>query len=89
MQINTISDLRKAMRLGPYAWPGGYDILFGEITGSLICYGCVKKNLRSVLESLAHAQIYDGWHVVDAQASCEFDDEFCEVCNKHFGMAVE
>lgn len=28
MQINSISDFRKAMRNGPYAWPGGYPLFF-------------------------------------------------------------
>jgi len=28
MKIETISDFRKAMRHGPYAWPGGYPCYF-------------------------------------------------------------
>lgn len=89
MQVSNISDLRKAFRHGPYVWPEGYDLLFQEITGSLICFDCAKKHLRNILESLAHTNIYDGWHISEAVASCDFDDEYCEVCDKHFGMAVE
>lgn len=88
MQIQTISDLRKATTQA-HELCGNHQPVFVEITGSLICFDCAKVHRREILESLAHTQIYDGWHISELTHSGEFDDEFCEVCNKHFGASVE
>jgi hypothetical protein len=52
MQINNISDFRRAMRNGPYAWPGGYPCFFVMSDGEAISFKAAKENIREILEDL-------------------------------------
>jgi hypothetical protein len=52
MKIKNISDFRKAVRHGPYAWPGGYPVYFLMADGEAISFNAAKKDRRACLEAL-------------------------------------
>lgn len=84
MQINTITELKNILRNGPYAWPGGYEIYFYADDGELICYNCVKSNLRQIFRSIQHKQ-NDGWRIigyVTSETILEDELEICAHCGK-------
>ena len=91
--IGTTTELLSTLRT-KYVWPGGYEIVFITSDGALLCWDCVRANLRSVLDSIRH-QIDDGWRVdrcaieaVDADMTRECDPElvsYCAHCNREFG----
>jgi hypothetical protein len=54
MRIKTISDFRRAIRNGPYAWPGGYPLFFVMADGESLSFQAARENRRSILDALAH-----------------------------------
>lgn len=86
MQINTIGDFRRAVRNGPFAWPGGYPLYFICDDGGVLCHKCVKVERRNILSSVArHSQ--DGWRVVATDINWEDSHLECEQCGKHIESA--
>ena len=52
MWIRTISDFRKAVRFGPYVWPGGYPLYWLCEDGQALAWDCCKTERREILEAL-------------------------------------
>lgn len=89
MRIDSVSDFRRAIKQGPYAWPGGYECFFVANDGEAICYACAKKERRNILDSVAH-NIKDGWRVVSFECSANFDDVGdCAHCSKSLNAYSE
>jgi hypothetical protein len=84
MDIRNLSDFRKAMRHGPYAWPGGYPCFFWTSDGEALSFDSVKKNLRPIIESIAHRS-NDGWRVFALDVNWENDELYCA----HSGERIE
>lgn len=89
--VNSTGDLKASLRVGDYAWPGGYEIVYITSDGALLCGDCVRKNIRSCFWSL-RANCSDGWEIsgvrmeaVSAENSSEDCRSRCENCNKEFG----
>jgi len=89
MQINSISDLRKAFRNGPYAWPGGYPCYFVLSDGEALSFAAARPNLRYMLESLRDYQTnrreHSGWRPVALEINYEDTDLYCA----HTGEQIE
>jgi len=84
VEIKSISDFRKAMRNGPYAWPGGYPCYFLTSDGESLSFKAVRQELKQVLWSIAHKQ-NDGWRVIALDINWEDDNIFCA----HTGERIE
>lgn len=52
MRINSISDFRRAVRNGPYAWPGGYPLYWIMADGGACHFDCCKTERRYMLQAL-------------------------------------
>jgi ribosomal protein L24E len=84
MDINTISDFRKAMRNGPYAWPGGYPLYFITKDGAALSFKSAKAERRYILEAIRDND-NSGWNVIamdinweDAELTCDHSGERIE-----------
>jgi acetyl-CoA carboxylase alpha subunit len=86
MQINSVSDFRKAVRNGKYAWPGGYPLFFICDDGGALCCDCVKTERRNILESVAHNH-KDGWKVAALDINYEDTGLHCDHCSKQIESA--
>ena len=84
MNINSISDFRKAMRNGPYAWPGGYPCYFITIDGAALSFKAAKADRRLILEAIRDRD-NSGWRVVALDINYENGDLVCD----HTGEAIE
>ena len=54
MNINSINDFRRAMRHGPYAWPGGYPVFFMMGDGEAISFAAARENRREIITAIAY-----------------------------------
>lgn len=61
--IHNSADLRRVIRNGPYAWPGGYPLFFITSDGATLAFSTVEKEYKSVLNSIKYRH-NDGWCVV-------------------------
>ncbi len=91
--IETVADMKSSLRNGPYAWPGGYSILYVTSDGGLLCSDCARKNFRHITDSIRNGSS-DGWKVESAcieavSADCareaNVETNFCSHCNTEFG----
>jgi hypothetical protein len=46
----TLTQIKTALRNGPYAWPGGYPLYFVCTNGEAISFNAVRDNWRFVVE---------------------------------------
>lgn len=86
MRINSVSDFRKAMRVGPYAFPGGYPTYFIMKDGSTVSYQAAKKivprklsknNIREMLVDIPIA----------LEINWEDNELYCEMTNERIPSA--
>ena len=89
MQINSISDFRRAFRSGPYAWPGGYALQYLCDDGGVLCHQCAKSERRNILEAIRDDPAYrTGWRVIDVDPYQGDEDEespeSCDHCGRLF-----
>ncbi len=85
MDINSISDFRKAMRNGPYAWPGGYPLYFITSDGAALSFKSAKAERRQILHAIAYPERADQWRVIATDINWEDPDLHCD----HSGERIE
>lgn len=83
-KIKSIADFKASVRAGGFAWPGGYPVVFVCDDGSVLCHSCIKRNARSVMDSLTH-KIRDGWRVMGCQIVEGDEEEICDHCSTEIG----
>jgi hypothetical protein len=84
MPINSISDFRKAMRHGPYAWPGGYPCYFVTSDGAALSFAAARQERRNILEAIRDKD-NSGWRVVGMDVNWEDSELYCD----HTGEKIE
>jgi hypothetical protein len=77
MPINSISDFRKAMRNGPYAWPGGYPLYFVMADGEALSFRAAKDNRREIISALAYPGTAKDWQPIAFEINWEDADLWC------------
>jgi hypothetical protein len=87
VNIEIVGDFRRAVRMGPYAWPGGYAIFGIMSDGGVLCARCMDAERRSIADAIGH-DVPNGWQVVavDCMANVDMDDSTqCANCDIYMG----
>lgn len=84
MRISTISDFRRAVRNGPYAWPGGYPLYWLMSDGETCAFDVAKSERRAMLEALRDRDS-SGWRPVALEINWEDSELYCA----HTGRKIE
>ena len=71
MLIETISDFRRAMRHGPYTFPGCYPTYFVTADGAALSFAAVRAERRNILQSLAWDDTLSGWRVIGMEVNLD------------------
>ena len=83
--IASVADLKATLRAGQYVWPGGYPQYFITTDGGALSYATVRKELRRVIDAVAHRHVDSGWCVCVTDVNWE--DE--ELYDDHTGERIE
>jgi len=83
MKTYTTQDLKKQLRAGEFAWPGGYPLYFVTDDGAALSFDAVRENIRSVLWSMRHG-VNDGWRVIGCDVNWEDPSLYCD----HTGVRI-
>jgi hypothetical protein len=86
MTIETISDFRKAMRHGPYAWPGGYPCYFITSDGAALSFKTARNERRLILEAIRDRD-NGGWRVIGFDINWEDSELVCDHTGEHIESA--
>ena len=86
----SVSDFRRDIRSGPYAWPGGYPLYFVTSDGGVLSFATAKAERRMILESIRGCpdgsfHYADDWRVVGCCINWEDGDLRCD----HSGEQIE
>jgi hypothetical protein len=84
MPINSISDFRRAVHNGPYAWPGGYPLYWVMSDGDACAFNVAKSERHNMLEALRDHD-RSGWRPVALEINYEDSDLICA----HTGIKIE
>lgn len=84
MLINSLSDLRKAFRHGPYAWPGGYPVYFVMADGAALSFKSARENRREMIAAFCKYGDPD-WKPVALEINWEDDS----LVDSHTGEKIE
>lgn len=83
-RIETPAQFARTLNAGPYAWPGGYPLVFITHDCEVLSFDSARENARQVCASIRE-QANDGWRVV----GCEVNWEDAELYCAHSGKRIE
>jgi hypothetical protein len=86
MTAFSISDFRKAMREGPYAWPGGYPLYFVTSDSEPLSFKAAAANRRNILDAI-HNRDGSGWRIVAVDINWEDASLYCSHTNERIESA--
>ena len=72
----TTQELKKHIRSGRYAWPGGYPKYFVMNDGEAMSFDAVQEKFRLVWDSVKHKR-NDGWRAVACDINWEDANLYC------------
>lgn len=85
-QLDSVGDIKAALRAGHYTGLGGYPLYFITSDGAALSFESVLQNFRSVADSVKK-RINDGWRVVGLDINYEDADLICDHSGKKIGAA--
>lgn len=82
-KITNTLELRATLRAGPYAWPGGYPLVFLCADGECMAFETVRENYRECAR--AFDDHHNSWRIVGCFIHWEGDPIVCV----HSGRMIE
>jgi hypothetical protein len=82
-----LRDIKRALRNGPYAWPGGYPLYFACDDGGVLCFACVRKQWREIVSAHRRGERRGGWHLAGWDTNWEDPALICDHCNARIESA--
>lgn len=82
VKINNTTELKQALRAGPYAWPGGYPCYFVASDCEPLCHDCVKQEFKLAVREMRHPSAFDMFRVIGQEINYEDEHLHCAHCEK-------
>jgi hypothetical protein len=87
----TLQEVKRLLRHGPWAWPGGYPLYLVCDDGGALCFTCARKEWRQVVSAhlrpwAQNAEI-DQWRIATYDTNWEDPELQCEHCGKRIQSA--
>lgn len=79
-------EIKKQLRNGAFAWPGGYPLFFLTSDSAALCFSCVRKEWRQVVWDKIH-KCSTGWNIEACTVNWEDAELTCDHCSKHIESA--
>lgn len=73
--IKSIADVKAALRIGEYAWPGGYQMYFICADGEALSYKAARENFYEVLCGFKYKD--PDWRIVASDINYEDKHLYC------------
>ena len=84
----TLLEIKRQLRSGPFAWPGGYPLFAVTSDGAALCFDCVRKCWRDVVQAhLDRAYARSGFRVEAIDANWEDPTLHCDHCSTRIESA--
>lgn len=74
-----LQDIKRTLRNGKFAWPGGYPLYFITSDGAVLSFEAVRKRWRDVCEAhIIPAWHNSGWRIVACEINWEDPALYCD-----------
>ena len=74
-----LADVKKALRNGKYACPGGYPMFFVSSDGLVLSFEAVRNHWRDVCEAhIVAGWCHNGWHIDAVDINWEDAELYCD-----------
>ena len=84
----TLLDVKRALRAGPYAWPGGYPLFFVMADGEALSFDAARAQWREIVGAmLCDHNPRDQWRVLGCDVNYEDSDLYCAHTGKRIPSA--
>jgi hypothetical protein len=83
----TLLEIKRALRSGPYAWPGGYPLFFITSDGAALSFKAVRKEWRNIVDAHLRKDTRCGWHIAAVDVNWEDSQLTCDHTNEHIESA--
>lgn len=84
----TLLEIKRLLRNGSYAWPGGYPMFFITNDSEVLSFDAVRKNWRNVCEAhICKAYRHTGWFIVACDINWEDTELYCSETSKKIPSA--
>lgn len=81
---DTLRDVKRAIRDGGYAWPGGYPLYVVMDDGEALSVAAARENWRKIVHETLHG-LRGGWRAVGVDINWEDAELYCA----HTGERIE
>jgi hypothetical protein len=78
-------EIKRALRAGPYAWPGGYPLFFLTAEGAALSFEAARKEWRNIVATHLRRDTRSGWFIIATHVNWENTELVCE----HSGKPIE
>jgi hypothetical protein len=85
-KIETVAELKAALRHGGTTSLGGYPLYFIASDGEAISFEAARDNFSQIVDSIANGH-NDGWRIVGQEINYEDEDLFCAHTGKRIASA--
>lgn len=74
----TLLEIKRALRNGKYAWPGGYPLYAVTSDGETLSFDAVRKHWRDVCQAhICHGWRNSGWRIIGIDINWEDGEMTC------------
>lgn len=80
-----LSEIKRVLRSGKYAWPGGYPMFFVTGDGEALSFEAACANFREIVAAHKGGDRHDQWYLVDYDINYEDPYLYCA----HTGDRIE
>jgi hypothetical protein len=85
--IETLADIKAALRAGEYTWPGAYPLFFVASDGEALSFESVRECWREVCRAHLDNDRFSGWHISGCDVNYEDADLTCAHSGEPIGCA--
>lgn len=82
----TLLEVKRQLRRGSYAWPGGYPLFFVTTKGDALCFETIRSEWRTVVDDYLSGHD-SGWHIAACEVNWEDPSLHCDHCFKRIESA--
>lgn len=82
----TLLEIKKRLRDGQYAWPGGYPLFFITSDGAALSFEAVRSEWRQVVWDHLN-NVSTGWRIEACDINWEDNELYCDHTNKRIESA--
>ena len=86
-ELATLLEIKRELRSGSYAWPGGYPKYFLMSDGEAMSFEAVRQEWKQVVAAHMNSDRRSDWFIVGVDINCEDDNLLCSHTNARIESA--